>query len=102
MALLIEAPDAHPFVRYPHRTFVTFALPVMASLVVEPFASLVDTAFVERLGTTSAAGLGAATALLSGVLWIFNFLGIGTQTKVAQTMGAIGRESRTKSGVWLV
>ena len=62
MTVPIEAPDAHPFVRYPHGTFVTFALPVMASLAVEPFANLVDTAFVERLGVTSAAGLGAATA----------------------------------------
>ena len=41
------------------------------------------------LGAASAAGLGAATALLSGaVLWIFNFLGVGTQTEVAQAMGA--------------
>lgn len=62
----------------------------MASLVVEPFASLVDTAVVKRLGATSAAGLRAATALLSAVLWIFNFLCIGTQTAVAQTMGTIG------------
>ncbi len=60
----------------------------MASLVVEPFASLVDTVFVERLGATSAVGLGEVTALLSGVLWIFNFLGIGTRTEVAQTIGA--------------
>ena len=98
MTVPVEAPDAHPFVRYPHHTFVTSALPVMASLVVEPFASLVDTAFVERLGATSAAGLGAATALLSGVLWIFNFLGIGTQTEVAQTMGAIGAGKAQRVG----
>ncbi len=84
----VESPDTHPFVRHPHRTFTTLSVPVMASLVVEPFASLVDTAFVERLGAASAAGLGAATALLSGVLWIFNFLGVGTQTEVARALGA--------------
>ena len=88
MTTPVESPDKHPFVLHPHRTFTTLSLPVMASLVVEPFASLVDTAFVERLGAASAAGLGAATALLSGVLWIFNFLGVGTQTEVAQAMGA--------------
>ena len=88
MTTPVESPAKHPFVLHPHRTFTTLSLPVMASLVVEPFASLVDTAFVERLGAASAAGLGAATALLSGLLWIFNFLGVGTQTEVAQAMGA--------------
>ena len=29
-----------------------------------------------------------ATALLSGVFWVFNFLGIGTQTEVARASGA--------------
>ena len=84
MTTSVESPDKHPFALHPHRTFTTLSLPVMASLVVEPFASLVDTAFVERLGAASAAGLGAATALLSGILWIFNFLGVGTQTEVVQ------------------
>ena len=91
-----ESPDKHPFVLHPHRTFTALSLPVMASLVVEPFASLVDTAFVERLGAASAAGLGAATALLSGVLWIFNFLGVGTQTEVAHAIGA-GKARRVGS-----
>ena len=91
-----ESPDKHPFVLHPHRTFTALSLPVMASLVVEPFASLVDTAFVERLGAASAAGLGAATALLSGVLWIFNFLGVGTQTEVAHAIGA-GKAHRVGS-----
>ena len=90
------SPDTHPFVHRPHHTFMTFTLPVMASLVVEPFASLVDTAFVERLGAASAAGLGAATALMSGVLWIFNFLGVGTQTEVAHAIGA-GKAQRVGS-----
>ena len=96
MTTPVASPDKHPFVLRPHRTFTVLSLPVMASLVVEPFASLVDTAFVERLGAASAAGLGAATALLSGVLWIFNFLGVGTQTEVAQAVGA-GKAHRVGS-----
>ena len=80
----------HPFVHRPHRTLVSLALPVMASLIVEPFANLVDTAFVERLGAAPAAGLGAATILLSGTVWLFNFLNVGAQTEVAQTLGAEG------------
>ena len=55
--------------------------------VVQPIEGVVDTAFIERLGAASTAVLGAATALLAGVLWIFNFLGVGTQTEVAHVVG---------------
>jgi len=80
-------PAQHAFERRPHRTFFALSLPVMLSLVAEPLAGVVDTAFVERLGAEYAAALGAATAILSGVLWVFNFLGIGTQTEVARAAG---------------
>jgi MATE family multidrug resistance protein len=76
-----------PFTRHPHRTFVGLSLPVLISLVPEPLAGAVDTAFVKQLGAAPAAGLAAATALLSSVFWVFNFLGIGTQTEVAQALG---------------
>jgi MATE family multidrug resistance protein len=81
----------HPFEERPNRTLVALSVPVMLSLVAEPLAGVVDTAFVEGLGAPAAAGLGAATTLLSGVLWIFNFLGVGTQTEVAHVAG--GAES---------
>jgi MATE family multidrug resistance protein len=66
---------------------LTLSVPVMLSLVVEPLAGVVDTAFVERLGAPQAAALGAATAILSSFLWLFNFLGVGTQTEVAHVVG---------------
>ena len=69
----------------------------MASLVVEPFASLVDTAFVERLGAASAAGLGAATALLSGILWIFNFLAWAPKPRWHRPLA---QEKLTGSAAW--
>ncbi len=78
---------SHPFEGRPHRTILAMSLPVMLSLVAEPLAGVVDTAFVERLGVAHAAALGAATALLSGFIWIFNFLGVGTQTEVAYMLG---------------
>ncbi len=81
----------HPFVRSPHRTLLSLSLPVLLSLVAEPLTGLVDTAFVARLGSESLAALGVGTMALSSVFWIFNFLGIGTQTEVAQAMG--GRSS---------
>lgn len=87
----MEARD-HDFVRHPNRTLVTLSLPVMASLVVEPLAGLVDTAFVERLGAAYSSALAAATAIFASVMWIFNFLGVGTQTEVARAEGSRDRE----------
>jgi len=81
-------PEAQRFLRHPHRTLVFLGLPVLGSLVAEPITGLVDTAFVARLGSAELAALGVGTVLLSGSLWIFNFLGIGTQTEVAQALGA--------------
>ena len=78
---------AHPFVRSPHKTLLSMSLPVLLSLVAEPLTGLVDTAFVARLGAESLAALGAGTVALSSIFWAFNFLGIGTQTEVAQAYG---------------
>ncbi|MCG6920003.1 MAG: MATE family efflux transporter [Acidobacteria bacterium] len=81
----------HPFVTHPHRTLLALSAPVMVSLAAEPLTALVDTAFVARLGPAPLAALGVATTLLSSVLWVFNFLSIGTQTELARSHGA-GRE----------
>ena len=80
--------DRHPFVLHPHRTVVTLSLPVLLSLVAEPLTGIADTAFVARLGSAPMTGLGVAAVLLSSVFWVFNFLGIGTQTEVARALGA--------------
>lgn len=91
------AAHAHPFVARPHRTFALLSAPVLASLIVEPLTGLVDTAFVAQLGAVPLAALGAATQVLSSLFWIFNFLGIGTQTEVARATGsrnlAAGRDA---------
>jgi len=56
-------------------------------MIAEPLTGLVDTAFVARLGAEPLAALGVGTMLLSGIFWVFNFLGVGTQTEVAQALG---------------
>lgn len=81
------AGNEHPFVARPHRTVLALSIPVLFSLVAEPLTGLVDTAFVARLGAESLAALGVGTAALSSIFWIFNFLGIGAQTEVAQALG---------------
>ncbi len=79
--------DRHPFVGRPHRTLLLLTVPVLLSMVAEPLTGAVDTFFVARLGAAPLAALGAATTLLSSLFWVFNFLGIGTQTEVAQALG---------------
>ena len=85
-----EATGDHSFVRHPHRTLVRLTVPVLISLIAEPLTGLADTAFVARLGATPLAALGVGTVLLSSVFWVFNFLGIGTQTEVAHALGNPG------------
>jgi MATE family multidrug resistance protein len=89
-----RGPDAPELIRFrtaPHRTLVALSLPVMVSLIAEPLTGLVDTAFVAQLGDAPLAALGVGTTLLSSVIWVFNFLGIGTQTEVAHALGADAR-----------
>lgn len=63
------------------------SFPVLLSLTAEPLTGLIDTAFVARLGAEALAALGVGTMVLSSIFWIFNFLGIGTQTEVGQALG---------------
>ena len=78
---------SHPFIKHPHRTLIGLSLPVLFSLTAEPITALVDTAFISSLGVVSLAALGVGTTALSSLFWMFNFLGVGTQTEIAQAFG---------------
>lgn len=93
-----SGPSAHPFLTRPHWTLLSLSFPVLISLIAEPLTGLADTAFVARLGATPLAALGVGTVVLSSVFWIFNFLGIGTQTEVARTLGAGRPEAAREIG----
>lgn len=80
-------PEEHAFITKPNRTLLLLSIPVLFSLIAEPVTGLVDTAFITQLGAAPLAALGIATAALSSVFWIFNFLGISAQTNVAQALG---------------
>jgi MATE family multidrug resistance protein len=100
----LTRPAPHAFESRPHRTLLALAVPVLFSLIVEPLMGLVDTAYVARLGATEVAALGVSTTLLSGASWVFNFLGIGTQTHVGRELGAgslIGASKRVSLAVSL-
>ena len=79
--------SSHPFTKRPHRTLIGLSIPVLLSLTAEPITALVDTAFISSLGVVPLAALGVGATALSSLFWMFNFLGVGTQTEVAQCYG---------------
>jgi MATE family multidrug resistance protein len=66
--------SSHPFNSHPHRTLIGIT-------------ALVDTAFISSLGVIPLAALGVGTTALSSLFWMFNFLGVSTQTEIAQAFG---------------
>lgn len=86
----------HPFSTKPHWTLITLSLPSLFSLIAEPVTGLVDTAYIARLGVVELAALGVGSAALTSLFWVFNFLGIGAQTQVAQSLGQNKRDAAIK------
>jgi len=69
------------------REIGALAFPALATLAADPLVSLVDTAFVGRLGTVPLAALGVNAALFSMAFVVFNFLAYGTTPRVARAWG---------------
>jgi MATE family multidrug resistance protein len=63
------------------------ALPALGALAADPLVSLVDTAFVGRLGTLPLAALGVNTAIFTLAFVVFNFLAYGTTPRIAHALG---------------
>jgi putative MATE family efflux protein len=70
-------------------------LPAFGALAADPLVSLVDTAFVGRLGATELAGLAVAAAIFGVAFALFNFLAYGTTPLVA---GALSRGDDQEAG----
>ncbi len=88
------------------RAMAALALPALGSLIADPLLSLVDTAFVGRIGPDSLAGLGIAAAVFAVAFFTFNFLEYGTTTEVARAVGrgdvsAAGRSAVTAGALAL-
>lgn len=62
-------------------------LPALGALAADPLVSLIDTAFVARLGEVPLAALGVDAAILSVAFVAFNFLAYGTGTMIAHAVG---------------
>lgn len=65
----------------------TLALPALGALAADPLVSLVDTAFVGRLGALPLGALGVNASLFSLAFFVFNFLAYGTTPLVGRAVG---------------
>jgi MATE family multidrug resistance protein len=72
----------------PHdRQILQLAVPALGALAADPLVSLVDTAFVGRLGTTELGALGVNAAVFTLAFALFSFLAYGTTPFVAAAWG---------------
>jgi MATE family multidrug resistance protein len=69
------------------RAILRIAVPALGALAIDPLLTLVDTAFVARLGTTELAALGVDAAILTFAFFAFNFLAFVTTPLVARALG---------------
>jgi MATE family multidrug resistance protein len=84
------------------REIAALALPALGSLVADPLVSLVDTAFVARLGTTALGALGVSAAVFAVAFWVFNFIEYGTTAAVAHAVGAGDADRATRAAATAV
>ena len=81
-----------------NRAILRLAIPALGTLAVDPLLTLVDTAFVARVGVDELAALGVDTAILGFVFFGFNFLAYATTPLVAQ---ALGRGNQAEARRWV-
>ena len=73
------------------REILRLAVPALGALAADPLVSIVDTAFIGRLGALPLASLGVAVAVFGVAFALFNFLAYGTTPDVAAAVG-VGRK----------
>lgn len=86
------------------RRIIAIGLPALATVLIEPVYTLVDTAIVGHLGVTQLAGLALAASVLTASFWVFNFLSFGTTSRVAFLTGRGDRRGAAAvaaQGLWL-
>ncbi len=74
----------HPF----DREILALAVPALGTLAADPLVSLVDTAYVGRLGVVPLAALGVNVSVFGLAFLVFNFLAYGTTPMIARAVGA--------------
>lgn len=84
--------------RITNRAILRLAIPALGTLAIDPVLTLIDTAFVARVGVDDLAALGVDTAILGFVFFGFNFLAYATTPLVAQ---ALGRGNPAEARRWV-
>jgi putative MATE family efflux protein len=84
--------------RIANRAILRLAIPALGTLAIDPLLTLIDTAFVARVGVGELAALGVDTAILGFVFFGFNFLAYATTPLVAQ---ALGRGNEEEARRWV-
>ena len=70
------------------RAIFRLALPALGALAIEPLVSIVDTAYVGRLGTTELGALGVNTGIFGFAFFVFTAVAYATTPFVAKAHGA--------------
>lgn len=86
------------------RRIVALAVPALGALAAEPLISLVDTAYVSRLGVAELGALGVNGAIFGFAFVVFNFLAYATTPLVAQALGRGDRAQAAQTvgrALWL-
>ena len=73
----------------------SLAIPALGTLAMDPLVSIIDTAWVGRLGTVPLASLAIASAVFAAVFSIFNFVHMTITPLVA---GEVGRGDLERAG----
>ena len=81
---MIEALRRSPY----DREILRIGLPALGALAADPLVSLVDTAFVGRLGAVALAAVAISSAIYGAVFAVFNFLEYAVTPLIAQSIGA--------------
>jgi MATE family multidrug resistance protein len=84
--------------RLDNRAILRLAIPALGTLAIDPLLTLIDTAFVARVGVEELAALGVDSAILGFVFFGFNFLAYATTPLVAQ---ALGRGNQDEARRWV-
>jgi len=77
------------------RAIGALAIPALGTLAIDPLVSIVDTAWVGRLGTAPLASLAIASAVFAAIFSVFNFLPAAVTPLVA---GEVGRGDKARAG----
>lgn len=84
------------FARHPRdRAIAALAIPALATLAIDPLVSIVDTAWVGRIGTVPLAALAVASAVFAAAFSIFGFVHLTVTPLVA---GEVGRRDLRRAG----